>query len=434
LIHRRKLLAAILFCTLATSGSISTVECQTHADAVSVVDRETLTGKLIVGYQGWFSCPKDSPGNSEWRHWFGQNHVTVDMLPDVSEFDRDELCATPWKNRDGQPIYLYSAQNPASVDRHFGWMQQYGIQTVALQRFAQELLSRSRKPQLDTVLHNVRNSAEAHGRSFYLEYDLTSVQDEQGVDAVVEDWYAQEKVGLPQSSAYQQHKKHPVLGIFGIGFHGRYMSAKLASELIAKLREASKPYGGITLIGGVPAGWRSLTTDPGTDVSWRTVYRTLDVISPWTVGHYRTEAEADAFRKDYIGPDIALTRQMNVEYMPVIFPGFSWHNLSEARGDGNKALNQIPRECGRFYWHQVRNVVDAGSTMAFNAMFDEVDEGTAMFKVVPSRSGLPIDPPFVSLDADGCKLPSDWYLRLAGAAGVAVKNQRAALLPDGATK
>jgi hypothetical protein len=419
---------------MTLNGTAVKAEGQKQSTQTLVVDHETLTGKLIVGYQGWFSCPTDSPENGKWRHWFRQDHVTVDMLPDVSEFEKSELCVTPWIDRDGKPIYLYSAQNAATVDRHFTWMQQYGIQTVALQRFAQELISPSQMLQLNTVLRNVQNGAENHGRSFYLEYDLTGIQDEQGVNAVIEDWSAQEKAGLTQSFAYQRHKDRPVLAVFGIGFHGRYMSAKLAIELIGRLREVSDSYGGITLIGGVPAGWRTLTTDPDVNVSWPAVYRKLDIISPWTVGHYRTGAEADAFRKNYIEPDMALTKRLKIEYMPVIFPGFSWHNLSEARGDGDKAFNQIPRACGRFYWSQVRNVVDAGGTMVFNAMFDEVDEGTAMFKVIPSRRGLPTTPPFVSLDADGCKLPSDWYLRLAGAAAVAVETRRVNLLPDGSTK
>lgn len=433
LMYGKKSIAAVLFFAIAISGIATAASCQTRTTAASVVDRTTLTGKLIVGYQGWFSCPKDSAGKGEWRHWLRQDHVTVDMLPDVSELDKSELCVTPWIDRNGNPVYLYSAQNSASVDRHFAWMQQYGIEGAALQRFAQELVSPTRTPELDTVLRNVRNSAERHGRSFYLEYDLTGVQDEQGVNAVIEDWSAQEKAGLVKSPAYQHHKNRPVLEVFGIGFSGRYMSAPLAKELIERLRESSEPFGGITLIGGVPAGWRTLTNKSDNDVSWSTVYRGLDVISPWTVGHYRTEAEADAFRRNFIEPDMALAKRLNIEYMPVIFPGFSWHNLSEARGDGDRALNQIPRDCGRFYWRQVHNVVDAGSTMVFNAMFDEVDEGTAMFKIVPDHRDLPSAPPFVSLDEDGCKLPSDWYLRLAGAAGRAVKTRHAdpGMLPGG---
>ncbi len=77
-------------------------------------------------------------------------------------------------------------------------------------------------------------------------------------------------------------------------------------------------------------------------------------------------------------------------------------------------LNAIPRRCGRFFWHQVANVVGAGATMMYGAMFDEVDEGTALFKVTPHDTGTP--PGFLALDADGCHLPANWYLRLAGLA------------------
>jgi hypothetical protein len=62
-------------------------------------------------------------------------------------------------------------------------------------------------------------------------------------------------------------------------------------------------------------------------------------------------------------------------------------------------------------------------------MFDEVDEGTAMFKMVPSASQVPSDSWFLTLDADACKLPSDWYLRLAGAAADILHGKRN-LSPD----
>jgi hypothetical protein len=51
--------------------------------------------------------------------------------------------------------------------------------------------------------------------------------------------------------------------------------------------------------------------------------------------------------------------------------------------------------------------------MLYAAMFDEVDEGTAMFKVAASRREAPIEVPVVTMDVDGEPLPSDWYLRLA---------------------
>jgi hypothetical protein len=54
--------------------------------------------------------------------------------------------------------------------------------------------------------------------------------------------------------------------------------------------------------------------------------------------------------------------------------------------------------------------------MLKTAMFDEVDEGTAMFKLAPTAAEVPTGPALVSLDADGRALPSDFYLRVGGAA------------------
>ena len=59
--------------------------------------------------------------------------------------------------------------------------------------------------------------------------------------------------------------------------------------------------------------------------------------------------------------------------------------------------------------------------MIFTAMFDEVDEGTAMFKLAPKTDDTPMAPFFLALDADGCALASDYYLRLAGAATRALR-------------
>ena len=47
-------------------------------------------------------------------------------------------------------------------------------------------------------------------------------------------------------------------------------------------------------------------------------------------------------------------------------------------------------------------------------MFDEVNEATAMFKVASRRQDAPDQGYWLTLDADGFTLPSDWYLRLAG--------------------
>jgi hypothetical protein len=112
-----------------------------------------------------------------------------------------------------------------------------------------------------------------------------------------------------------------------------------------------------------------------------------------------------------------------VDYLPVVFPGFSWHNLNGGPS------NQIPRHGGRFYWRQVFNSIEAGAGMIYTAMFDEVDEGTAMFMLAPTAAELPVEGTFVSLDVDGEALPPDWYLRLAGEATRALRGETP-LSPD----
>ncbi len=94
--------------------------------------------------------------------------------------------------------------------------------------------------------------------------------------------------------------------------------------------------------------------------------------------------------------------------MPVIFPGFSWHNLKPTGKE-----NQIPRLRGDFLWREAYNAKIAGARMLKVAMFDEVDEGTAIFKAAPHRRDAPDQGFWLTLDADGADLPSDYYLTLA---------------------
>ena len=57
------------------------------------------------------------------------------------------------------------------------------------------------------------------------------------------------------------------------------------------------------------------------------------------------------------------------------------------------------------------------------AMFDEYDEGTAIAKAAEDSSMIPTNQYFLTLDADGVHLSSDFYLRLAGAANNMIKGQ-----------
>jgi hypothetical protein len=394
------------------------------------VDATTLDGKMIMGYQGWFGCPGDGSGRG-WIHWKdGQQQATIDLLPDVSELDPSELCDSGWVGRNGKPVKLFSDQNPKTVDRHFAWMETYGLDGVALQKFATTLLKPEFVKASDNVLINVRTGAERHGRVYFLMYDLSGMPPEK-LALVVEDWRRLIAEGATHDRGYLWHRGRPVLGLWGIGFAGREPTPQAADALLRQLRVASAAAGGVTILGGVPTWWRDRRGDASPDPGWAEFWPKLDVISPWTVGRYTDDAGADKYRNTGLLPDLARARALGADYMPVIFPGFTWSNLMRARHEDAKAIpNQIPRRCGTFYAHQVANAIGAGARMIYTAMFDEVDEGTAMFKLAAQAAESPNSPAFVTLDADGCYAGNDLYLRLAAEVGKTLRGSRSYVEPS----
>ena len=231
-------------------------------------------------------------------------------------------------------------------------------------------------------------------------------------DVLVDDWKRLLAQGVTRHPSYQHHKGRPVLAIAGVGSSDRPGTASQMIDLVARLRDASKPFGGVTLIASSATGWRTLDGDAKRDPAWTKAYASFDIISPWTVGRYTDAKSFDQFVKGRLIPDMAAAHRLGLEYMPVIFPGFSWHNLFATRGKKGRPYNQIPRDCGRFLWMQAARDRQLGATMLYAAMFDEVDEGTALFKLAPARA-MPREPKTVALDADGCHLPNDWYLQVS---------------------
>ena len=395
------------------------------AQAARPVDSTTLDRKLMFGYQGWFACPGDGSPLAAWEHWFRRGDqaapgtLRVDMWPDVSELGADERCDTPLTLASGARAQLYSAYNPKTVDRHFRWMQEYDLAGVFLQRFTVSLDRPAVLGFRDAVARNVESAAESSGRVFAIMYDISGQPGETVVDAVKRDWvHLVDTLHLTDSSRYLHHRGRPLLAIWGFGFVDRSPTPEQAAELIEFFRSNPDPRYRVTLLGGVPSRWRSLTRDSRTDSKWAAVYRSFDIVSPWTVGRFRDEEGIDRFYEEEVRQDLVETRRLGIDYMPVVFPGFSWHNMNPGA-----PFNRIPRRGGRFYWRQVGRALQAGNTMLYGAMFDEVDEGTAMFKVAATRSDAPEDVPLVTLDVDGERLPSDWYLRLASEAQKALRKQ-----------
>jgi hypothetical protein len=380
-----------------------------------VVDASTLTGKMVMGYQGWFSAPGDGSERDAFRHWFSHNtprpeNLTFDAWPDLSELSASELFDTELHHEDGRVAQVYSAHNPTTVDRHFQWMAEHRIDGVFLQQFVVELTPGSNDRAFrDQVTENVRAGAEAHGRVFALMYDLSSAPDDGIVERIIEHWESMVDSGVVHSDRYLQHRGRPLVAIWGLGFAGRSLEASVGEELLTYFRTGPTDHRA-TIMGGVPTHWRSRTMDAAVDPAWTDVILNLDVISPWTVGRFADDSGVENYRHTLDG-DLLAAAEAGADLLPVIWPGFSWANLNKG-----EPLNQIPRRGGRFLWKQVYESIDAGATMLYGSMFDEVDEATAFFKIVPYRDLSPADAHFLALDADGEHLPSDFYLQLAGAA------------------
>lgn len=378
--------------------------------------QHSLTGKIFCGYQGWFATPQDS-SKLGWKHYgfSNENACAIDLWPDMSEAAPAERYATPLRYDDGTAAHVFSSTHALTIDRHFLWMKQYGINGVFLQRFGTELKSPRTKAHFDQVLTHVRRAAEKHGRTFCLMYDLSGLKPGEIESVVMQDWKRWKKSDLTKSPAYQQHNGKPIVAVWGIGFNDdRAYTLEECAQLLRFLRD-NPEFGGQTTMAGIPWAWRTLNRDAIADAALHDVLTTsADILSPWSVGRYNAKSinQIPAMHE----ADAAWCKQRKKTYLPVIFPGFSWANMQHQRGK-NAELNQIPRNAGAFYWNQIHLRLTAGANTLYVAMFDEMDEATAIFKFshrVPNSAKGFINEKTV---------PPDHYLWLTGEAAKAMRKE-----------
>lgn len=362
-----------------------------------------LIGRSVAGYQLWFG------GADWWGHWSpteaapSDTNYRTEMFPDCAEYPPEALSDTAFSPYpDGTPVRLYASKSPATIDTHFRWLKEYGIDGVGVQRFFGA--TRAEYAERDDFLAEIMRAAECHERLVYMMYDTSGYGGggEQALARMKADVEVNVEPRMLASSAYAHAHGKPVMCIWGLSpLEGkRYPPADEALELVRWLKER-----GYFVIGGLPDNsWAEETGD------YAAVYAALDMISPWTPGRFREETLA-AWVEDHLARDLEYVHAHGQEYQPVLHAGFAWSNF---RNSGDP--NATPRLAGRFLWEQAKRYAAAGVRQAYFAMLDEYDEGTALLKAAPDSFALPNGTPyFQTLSADGFWLSSDFYLRLGGA-------------------
>ena len=372
-------------------------------ESMSRVRFKSIRNLVMAGYQGWFNTPKDGAGLG-WKHFekekeFKPGKCTIDLWPDVSEYEK--TYETAFKLPDETPAKVFSSYDASTTDLHFKWMKQYGIDGVFMQRFVVSIRNQKGKDNYNKILNNAVLSAEKYDRAICLMYDLSGMEAGEE-DILIRDWKElceKYKLVSRNNNHYVYHHGKPLVAVWGIGFNDR---RKYGYEQVKKIIDFLKSEGCSILV-GVPTHWRTLTIDAVSDTRLLELVKQADIVHPWLVGRFDNHTY-EPYRKS-IEEDIKWCKANGKDYMPVLFPGFSWHNMKK-----DAPQNMIPRLGGRFFWKQVKGAVDAGAESLYLAMFDEIDEGTAFFKCTNTP---PVgESSFITYEGEA----PDHYLWLAGEA------------------
>jgi hypothetical protein len=375
---------------------------------------DSYKGLVMAGYQGWFNTPEDG-ANRGWyhygnRHGFKPGNCSIDFWPDVSEYP--VVYKTPFRFPDGKPAYTFSSQDSSIIDVHFEWMKDYGIDGVFIQRFVVEIKTKEGKAHFNNVLKYAVSSAQRHDRAISIMYDLSGMSpgDEQilldDIDNLEKEYRRKSEKKI---HTYLYHNGKPLIVVWGVGIDDkRKYGLREAVKIIDGLKKR-----GYSVMIGIPAGWRELKDDAVSDARFHEIIRKCDIILPWFVGRY-DETTYETFKSN-IKKDMEWCEKNGVDYVPLCYPGFSWRNKR-----GHDSF-YVDRNSGSFFWKQLAAVIEYGAEMIYVAMFDEIDEGTAIFKCL-NRSCVP-DNNKIKFDGIEDHLPTDFYLWLTGEAGKMLRKE-----------
>lgn len=185
----------------------------------------SIQNLVMTGYQGWFSAAGDESKRG-WYHYkntncggFHPGCSSVDFWPDITD-EYVKTYPSPFHFEDGSTAPLFSSYDKETVDLHFKWMQDYGIDGAYIQRFIVEVKPENAegKRHFDQVLRNALKAAKKYNRAISIMYDLSGCTSEE-VLLVEQDWAELVKAykldDLTQNPTYLHHNGKPLVSIWG---------------------------------------------------------------------------------------------------------------------------------------------------------------------------------------------------------------------------
>ncbi|MFT3680146.1 MAG: glycoside hydrolase family 71/99-like protein [Ferruginibacter sp.] len=426
MIHCKKYFFILSLCVLVTACSKKNGGNGTENPPVEPPDNgyvydttgllyKSYTNLVMAGYQGWFAADGDESQRG-WYHYQGPGGVfapgttNVDFWPDITEYTKK--YKSPFKFSDGSDAYLYSPYDEESVDLHFKWMKDYGIDGVHMQRFLGEVKPTNAKGKrhFNKVLANALKAAKKYGRAISVMYDLSGSSSAEINSYLEADWKELQTLfklsDNKENPTYLYHNGKPLVTIWGVGFNdSRNYTMSDVSKFVDKIKGDDNRY---SVMLGVPYYWRTGGGDTRVSdtAALHALIRKCDVVMPWAVGRYG----ASNYNFMNVYNDVQWCKKNKVSYVPLVFPGFTWGNMHK---DPSK-YDEIPRQKGNFLWQQIGGAKEAGAQALYVAMFDEIDEGTAIYKTALQKN-TPLNGGggfrFVGIEDD---LTSDYYLWLTG--------------------
>ncbi|MBR1410301.1 MAG: xylosidase [Prevotella sp.] len=405
----------------------------------------TYKGLVMCGYQGWFGTPGDgSPlttvaANEGWYHYReseqfrpGVLRNSIDFWPDMSEYENKYVVgdgdktgySSPFIMPDGTHASVFSSYDRQTVLTHFKWMKDYDIDGVFMQRFVGEIIDARHKDHFDVVLGHAMEGSNTYQRAISIMYDMSGITTDANMSIMVNDAQKlMDKYNLKDRTKqkyYLYENGKPMLALWGVGLNDNGHPKPSFLKSYVETLQAQ----GWSIMLGCPAYWRQGGNDCVSGAEHTELIKLIkqcDAFIPWYVGRYGYDNFAGTDWQNRIKQDITTansysTADHRVIYAEHIFPGGSDRNMHPNNGypDGDKT-NTGYRYGGKFYWSQIYHDIKNGAEAIYIGMFDEMDEGTAIFKQL-NVSKVPSNVPYKKANVPamyGYETDDDYYVNYA---------------------